>query len=310
MINNLNNDSLSLVFRELLRHEKALCRTVCKCWSKVIKPKTGILLEHYIENNKLFRWAYYGGVDDECNACGLAALFGDKEILEHYSNKNKGFDPYTMANAIKYGDINILNWLSERKCEWYDKDCCKELARKNINLIVWAKNKKYPFSETMLDYALQASNIHILNWMFDRGDWVMRDIIPCLVSGTGNTKSMNWVKKRGGVFHKGCYDWASEYGQLDAIKWLKRNKIPWSSSVISSLALIGHLDGIKWAKENGAPWDAFAFTQAVEGNHLHVIKYLHENGCPWSSFAGVSARGSENKEISDYAKQHCTNRDI
>ena len=44
---------------------------------------------------------------------------------------------------------------------------------------------------------------------------------------------------------------AAKYGQLGALKWLKRNGCEWDADTLSSAAAGGHFSCLRWAIENG-----------------------------------------------------------
>ena len=57
--------------------------------------------------------------------------------------------------------------------------------------------------------------------------------------------------------------YATEYGNLEVIKWLKENGCPWDTRTCTFAALNGHLEVLKWLKENGCPWDTRTYSNAA-----------------------------------------------
>ena len=305
MINNLPKDALSLIFKQLCRHEKALCRFVCKRWSSIISPKKWISFDEYIESLSLLRWAYNNKVPAKGNAISCAAHFWQLDMMKIFHKKGYTFDYDTLEMAIVHGDIEILDWLVEKKCEWVKGFCVPTLAKKEPYLLKWAMDKKLEIGITIVDYALAEGNIKLLDWMFTEGGWKMDNTVPYLSACTGNTTSMQWVKDHGGIFDENCYAWAANHGQLASIEWLIDNGYPWDENMIDEFAGKNNLEGLKRAREMGAPCDYFALIRAVEHENYDMILFLEENGCPWTQTSTYGALHCNNQQIRDYARQNC-----
>jgi hypothetical protein len=74
---------------------------------------------------------------------------------------------------------------------------------------------------------------------------------------------------------------AAKYGHLEMLKWARENDCPWDTRTCSWAAGGGHLEVLKWARENGCPWDAWTCARAAGCGHLEVVKWARANGCPW-----------------------------
>ena len=70
---------------------------------------------------------------------------------------------------------------------------------------------------------------------------------------------------------------AADNGNLDNMKWLKKNNCPWNKYTFIDAALHGNLDNMKWLKENNCPWDEVTFTYAPLHGNLDNMKWLKDN---------------------------------
>ena len=57
-------------------------------------------------------------------------------------------------------------------------------------------------------------------------------------------------------------------GQLELLKWLRRNDCPWNESTCSEAAGGGQIELLKWARENGCPWNESVCSSAAQLDHL------------------------------------------
>ena len=71
-------------------------------------------------------------------------------------------------------------------------------------------------------------------------------------------------------------------GQLDELKVLRVNGIPWDRNTCWAAAWGGHLEVMQWARANGCPWDEQTCREAAKGGHLEVLQWARANGCPWN----------------------------
>jgi len=75
--------------------------------------------------------------------------------------------------------------------------------------------------------------------------------------------------------------YAARGGHLEVLKWAHENGCPWAGWTCSSAAMLGHLEMLKWARENGCPWAGWTCSSAAMLGHLEMLKWAGENGCPW-----------------------------
>jgi len=71
-------------------------------------------------------------------------------------------------------------------------------------------------------------------------------------------------------------------GQLEVLKWARKNGCPWGKWTCITAVQNGHLEVLKWARENGCPWDEDICSHAAQNGHLEVLKWARENGYQWN----------------------------
>ena len=74
---------------------------------------------------------------------------------------------------------------------------------------------------------------------------------------------------------------AARVGDVEALKALRAENVPWNRSTCASAAKGGHLEVLKWARANDCPWDRSTCWAAAEGGHLETLKWARANDCPW-----------------------------
>ncbi len=98
---------------------------------------------------------------------------------------------------------------------------------------------------------------------------------------------------------------ASEYGQLDVLKWLKTKCIfNTTPKICSFAALHGHLETLKWLRQNGSFWDQQTCANAAFNGHLEVIKWAREYGCDWTLNTIAYAAYNGHLEIIKWAREN------
>jgi len=73
---------------------------------------------------------------------------------------------------------------------------------------------------------------------------------------------------------------AAQYGQLQALQWLRENGCNWNGETCADVAEGGHLSILQWARENGCNWNSGTCHAAAEGGHLSILQWAREDGCP------------------------------
>jgi hypothetical protein len=91
---------------------------------------------------------------------------------------------------------------------------------------------------------------------------------------------------------------------LQVLKWLRETKCPWDTFTCRFAAMGGHLGVLKWARENDCPWDELTCAFAAKGAHLEVLKWARENDCPWDERTCARAANGGHLEVLKWAREN------
>ena len=73
---------------------------------------------------------------------------------------------------------------------------------------------------------------------------------------------------------------AARNGDLQELKALRADELPWDAWTCAYAAKGGHLRVLQWLRENDCLWDEWTCTYAAERGHLETLKWARANGCP------------------------------
>ena len=124
----------------------------------------------------------------------------------------------------------------------------------------------------------------------------------------GDMDAIRWLRKHKVPWHQdyraNACTGAAEGGHLDVLKWLRKQGCPWDEWTCRDAAGGGHFDVLKYAHENGCPWDERTCWEAARGGHLDVLKYAHEKGCPWNEGTCIAAAKGGHLNVLKYAHEN------
>ena len=87
----------------------------------------------------------------------------------------------------------------------------------------------------------------------------------------------------------GQYD-AAERGYLSTLKCLRRRGVLKDERLLcAAAARSGQLEALKALRAENLPWDERTCCRAANGGHLEVLKWARANGCPWDKKTRVLA---------------------
>lgn len=89
---------------------------------------------------------------------------------------------------------------------------------------------------------------------------------------------LNYMQNKGYWWTCKAFEKACEYGQLELLKWLCKQKHSALNTTAITIAIQkGHLHILKWVKNNRSIWIHNAKEIALKYNHLHIVDWLYEN---------------------------------
>ena len=83
---------------------------------------------------------------------------------------------------------------------------------------------------------------------------VMRALAKSLYF-TRNFELLNLLYEQGCPLDKSIWECSAWYGDLDMLRWARKNNCPWDQETCNAAAEEGHLEVLRWAIINNCPYD-------------------------------------------------------
>ncbi len=120
----------------------------------------------------------------------------------------------------------------------------------------------------------------------------------------GNLEILKWARKNGFNFRSMHIIEATQNGHFEMLKWMCDNyNIEGfiENEVCYYASYHGYLNILKWAHEEGYKWNAHACSIAARNGHLECLKYLREKNCKWNHDVYLNAKQNEHWELLEWA---------
>ena len=184
--------------------------------------------------------------------CEVAAENGHLEILKWLIEYDCPIDVQTVEAAAAAGHIHILSWIKDNMKQWSIVHDCLNQMRPAWSFFVGAA-------------AAGDGKLDVLKWAKDNEcDWQHNNTFS-QAAGYGNLEILKWMKDNGATFYfkeydfmnvvNGIYTNAALHNQIHVMSWLKENGCPIEESVSRVATQFGNLEPLKWAVKNGFPWN-------------------------------------------------------
>lgn len=187
-------------------------------------------------NLEMLQWLVSAGCAYDKEECALtAAHFGHLNVMKWLFEHNDDlFVHFSVVyqlflKASKKGDVEMLEWLVSKGCE-YDKIACGTSAA-------------------------SAGNLQVLKWVHSKGEeaeeCVWKTMHCSAASGGGHLRVLKWLRSVGCEWDDwSCYLAAKE-GKLRVLKWLRSKGCPWNVGACAGIAVTnGHYDVQKWCVDS------------------------------------------------------------
>ena len=99
----------------------------------------------------------------------------------------------------------------------------------------------------------------------------------------GHFNVLKWLHKNKYPFSCFVSDNAIKGGHLEILKWLSKHKYPIERWMCTTSILHGHLEILKWLKYQGFSLDEWDFYYAVKTKNYSILNWLIKNNCPCHS---------------------------
>lgn len=111
-------------------------------------------------------------------------------------------------------------------------------------------------------------------------EWATQNIVS---SGAASTSVVKWLLRNRYPWSPTASSCAAKHGNLDLIKWAVHNvpQFVWCEDTTAKAAKYGHFELLKWCVNKGCPWAPETTSKAAKNNHPHIIEWAILNGADW-----------------------------
>ena len=165
---------------------------------------------------------------------------------------------------------------------------CSVAAKKgHLQCIIWARKNGYPWDTWTCDTAAYHEHLDCLMWARKNGCPWDTDLLKEAVFHK-QLKILVWISKNE-IWHHLLCSIAAEFGYLDILILMRRNRCKWDKWTCAGTSGNGHLDCLMWARKNGCPWDEYTCSLAAREGHLQCLIWATKNYCPWKYWVPFKA---------------------
>ncbi|KAL6045268.1 Ankyrin repeat domain-containing protein [Balamuthia mandrillaris] len=257
-------------------------------------------------NKAMLEWAKKTSKIRPSEVCMDLSYAGDVELLCWARAKGFPFEPVfdqsPCGAAAAEGHLDVLKWLRENDCPWYDTHAVAQAAVSGgLQVLQWLQEAQGELFDSnslsgVCTVAATQGKLKIVQWAFENGGSLSHQVIDKAATG-GHLELIKWARENGCLWTPSAAANAAQMGHLETLKWLHENGCPWNEKTCIKAARNGHLEILKWARSQGCPWNANTTWNAAFKGHLEVLAWAVGNGCPldaqhacdWAARAGQVA---------------------
>ena len=162
----------------------------------------------------------------------------------------------------------------------------------------------HKYNEVIIRLLIKQGNLELLQIAFE--NLCKLDGMSCLIATEyGQINVLKWLKKKN-IFnnsHNNCV-FAALYGHLNILIWLRKKGCIWDTETCAYAALNGHLDVLKWSRENGCVWTLNICAYAAYSGHLNVLKWARDHGASWGTWTCANAAMNGHLDVLKWARNN------
>ena len=95
-------------------------------------------------NLEMLKWARAHGCEWDSNTCAHAALGGHLEVLQWLRENGCQWDELTCTWAAAKGHLEVLKWARANGCQWDRRICVLAAVNGHLNVLQWARENECP----------------------------------------------------------------------------------------------------------------------------------------------------------------------
>jgi hypothetical protein len=218
-----------------------------------------------------------------------ACLVGNLKIVKEECSE---FYPSYCASAARNGHFELLQWLHANGCPWNESATAAAAKGGHFEILKWLVHNGCPMQNTITSSAaVMSGRLEILIWLHNNGcPKSQRDCIY-IAAEYGHLHILEWLWNHyGKIWNRtittNVMNYAAKRGDLEMLRWGKKNFLSCTKYVYEEAALNGQLEAIKWLQRNRYPHNNDLSTMAAEHGHIRLLRWLMENGHTCSRGAG------------------------
>ena len=109
------------------------------------------------------RW-HEGTYRVKYDACALAAMDGNLEMLKWARAHGCEWDAFTCACAAWGGHLEVLKWARANGCEWDWQTCACAALEGHLEVLKWARENGCEWSLETCEAAAEHGHLEVLRW--------------------------------------------------------------------------------------------------------------------------------------------------
>jgi hypothetical protein len=293
MISKLSIDILSNIYYFLNKTEKTILNIAIRKTYGIQK----MYVKDIIINKELLNWALVMKCPKKYISRYIAQL-GDVDMLKYAQKKNCCINSYTAAEAAKYGNLNILEYLDSKYNKIIDEytlyggslACNLPVIKFVFEKIKYNKNKIY---STALNKCCSSSNSlnfdECFKYLFDKcyssiSIYNVKLIINALIR-SNNLEMFKYIESKQYRFLESELITACEFGSISIVKYLVEQRGMNVYSYLNDAYLSGNIELVTYIEkkiiDSGNNITRFinnsTMKSAINSGNLELVKRLNNN---------------------------------
>jgi hypothetical protein len=190
----------------------------------------------------------------------FAARNGNLNVIKFLLNDGCLWDWFVYYEACQNGYFDIIKWCHKKRLPHYDNEMIFSAAAEfgDLKIIKWLYKNNFQYDENICHNAAIFNHLHVLKYFIKKGI-SFNAVTYNYAAENGNIKILKYLNHLS--THDLSLDWwdvktcaaSAEYGQLNTLKFLRKNNCPWDLHTTYNAASRNHVETLKWAIENGCP---------------------------------------------------------
>lgn len=225
------------------------------------------------------------------------ALIGNKKELEReHQKKIQGkretkhhLNTDVCAASVLGNHFNILKWARENGYPWDERVCYIAALKGYDEIFKWAVSNECPRSAIACNYIAKRGKLGMLMWAFENGCPINTETFIVAIE-CEHHDIVQWISSKGIIKLFTSCEYAAKMGYTKLLKYLYHCGTGWrlSESVCNYAAERGDLDTIKWARRNGCPWNEMIYGCVFKNENItkekkhEIIDWIIKNDGPYN----------------------------